>query len=93
MVGKEGKGLRGREDDPGLDQGRRKVLTVLVPSHSLLPPGPRSQAIGEPEGSDPEKGDGVFRGGGQGRVTRGEAEEEGGHQDQSRQLPGSLART
>lgn len=40
------------------------MLTVLVPSHSLLQ-GPRSQATGVPGGSNTEKGDGLFRGGGQ----------------------------
>lgn len=46
----EGRGLRGGldDDDPPLDQGRLKVLTVLVPSHSPPPSGPRSQATGEP---------------------------------------------
>lgn len=45
----EGRGLRdGLDDDPSLDRGRLKVLTVLVPSHSPPPAGPISQAIGEP---------------------------------------------
>lgn len=90
-VGEEDKGLRGREHEPGLAQGRPKVLTVLVPSHSLLPPD-RDPSYRGAGGSDPEKGDGVFRGGGQGRLKGGEGEEEGGHQDRSRQPRGSLAR-
>lgn len=60
-------GLRGgQDDDPSLDQGRRKVLTVLVPSHSLSPAGTKIQATEEP-GDSEEKGDGLFGWGGRGQ--------------------------
>lgn len=45
----EGMGLRGgQNDDSSLDQGRCKVLTVLVLSHSPSPAGTESQATEEP---------------------------------------------
>lgn len=62
VVGWDGEGLRGRQDDhPALSQERLKVLTVRVPSPSLLPQGPRSLATRELGGSDMEKGDGASR--------------------------------
>ena len=63
------------DDDPPLDQGRLKVLTVLVPSHSPPLLGPRSQATGEPQegwgvGFDTERLTG-FSGGGRTREQMG----------------------
>lgn len=83
----EGRGLRGGlDDDPSLDQGRLKVLTVLVPSHSPPPSGPRSQAIGEPQqewgvGFDTEKLKGFSGGGGTREQVGAEEGKERGPQD------------
>ena len=83
----EGRGLRGGlDDDPSLDQGRLKVLTVLVPSHSPPPSGPRSQVIGEPQqgwgvGFDTEKLKGFSGGGGTREQVGAEEGKERGPQD------------
>lgn len=83
----EGRGLRvGLDDNPSLDQGRLKVLTVLVPSHSPPPSGPRSQAIGELQegwgvGSNTEKLKGFSGGGGTREQMGVEEGKERGPQD------------
>lgn len=72
------------------------MLTVLVPSHSPPPSGPRSQATGEPQkgwgvGFDTEKLMG-FSGGGGTREQMGVEGKDRDPQDWARLAHGSLAR-